>query len=251
MLKVVVIGSGNVAQHLIKIFKNSGQINLVQAFSRKAETLLHLLEKEKITSSLADIKDADIYIIAISDDAITGVSEQLSFKNRLVVHTSGSVDMIQLDPKNRKGVFYPLQTFSKNKEVDFSTIPICLEAEYEKDYLLLENLANNISKTVISINSEQRKALHVSAVFVSNFVNHLYTIGDQICNEHKIPFNILQPLILESADKIVKLSPKAAQTGPAIRKDQKTIEKHLDFLSDENQKAIYTLLTNSIQQTNV
>ncbi|OGS74999.1 MAG: hypothetical protein A3G95_05235, partial [Flavobacteria bacterium RIFCSPLOWO2_12_FULL_31_7] len=191
--------------------------------------------------------EADIYIICVTDNAISDVSNQLPFENRLVVHTSGSTDFDVLDAKNKRGVFYPLQTFSKNKTVDFSEIPICLETENASDYLIVEKLAKSISNSVYKIDGKQRKAIHVSAVFACNFVNHLYEIGNEICVENNIPFEILQPLIEETAQKIKTLSPKDAQTGPAVRNDSKTIEKHIDFLTDENQKEIYKILTKSIQ----
>jgi predicted short-subunit dehydrogenase-like oxidoreductase (DUF2520 family) len=164
-----------------------------------------------------------------------------------VVHTSGSAPMESLNPNNRKGVFYPLQTFTKGKEVDFTSIPICIESQFNSDYTILKKVADSISDKVFIINSGQRRSLHVSAVFVNNFVNHLYTIGNAICDEHQVPFEILQPLIRETAEKIVTLSPSEAQTGPAKRNDKTTIEAHLNFLSDENHKNIYKLLTQSIQ----
>ncbi len=250
MLRLVIIGSGNVAQHLAKAIGYSGDATLVQVYARHPEKLARLLPENKVVSSMEDIAEADIYIISVTDDAIAEVSSQLPFEGRLVVHTSGSVALEQLDSRNRRGVFYPLQTFSKNKDIDFKKIPICLESEYEKDYAVLEKLANALSDTVYNIDSAQRKALHVAAVFVSNFSNHMYAIGSTICNENDIPFGILNPLIMETADKVNTLSPIRAQTGPAVRHDETTIEKHLDFLKDENQKNIYTILTRSIQKTN-
>ena len=126
-------------------------------------------------------------------------------------------------------------------------IPLCLEAENITDYLVLETVAKSISDAVYSISSEQRKALHVAAVFVNNFTNHLYQIGQEICEEHNVSFDILKPLIAETANKINTLSPIDAQTGPAKRNDITTIKSHLSYLSDENQKNIYALLTKSIQ----
>lgn len=207
--------------------------------------MTHLLDSSKITSDYQSLVEADLYIIAVSDDAIAPISTQLPFENRLVVHTSGSVSIDALDHKNRKGVFYPLQTFSKNKALDFSTIPLCLESE--TDYEFLENVAKSISNEVYKINSEQRKSMHVAAVFVNNFVNHLYQIGNEICEENKVSFEILKPLLLETAQKVLTLTPAAAQTGPAIRNDQKTIASHLAFLTNENHKNTYKLLTQSIQ----
>ncbi len=246
MIKVVIIGSGNVAQHLISAFKKADSIDLIQALARKRESLFHLLDSELIINDYAQLVEADIYIICVSDNAITEVSTQLPFQNRLVVHTSGSVAMEELSNRNRKGVFYPLQTFSKNKEVNFREIPICLETQFESDYQILEKVAQSISKSIYEINSEQRKSLHVSAVFVCNFVNHLYEIGSDICNENKVDFEILKPLIQETANKIISLSPNEAQTGPAKRNDNQTINSHLQFLSNYNQKEIYKLLTKSI-----
>lgn len=246
MISIVIIGSGNVAQHLIKSFSTASEIDVIQVFARKPESISHLISLNKITSDYQEFKEADLYLISVSDNAIAEVSSALPFKNRLVAHTSGSFSIDDLDNKNRKAVFYPLQTFSKNKEVNFKEIPICLEAENESDLNLLKKVASQISEKVFEIDSKQRKALHVAAVFVSNFTNHLYEIGNKICEENNVPFEILKPLIKETASKIEMLSPNEAQTGPAKRNDTETINTHLKFLSDENQKNIYKILTKSI-----
>lgn len=231
MISIVIIGNGNVAKHLVNAFLKVDTINVTQINSR----------------SLENIPEADITILAVSDDAIAEVSSKI--KNSLVVHTSGSFSMKNLNNTTHKGVFYMLQTFSKEKEVDFSNVPFCLESEYKEDYFLLENLAKSIGKKVYNINSEQRKALHVAAVFVNNFTNHLYKLGNDICKENNVPFEILQPLIDETAQKIKTLSPEKAQTGPAMRNDKKTIKNHLDLLNDQQQK-IYKILTKSIKNGN-
>lgn len=211
----------------------------------KKKIFIHLL-RLKIIDNLSDLKEADLYIIAVSDDAIENIYNQISVQNKLIVHTSGSFNFQSIANKNRKGVFYPLQTFSKNKKVDFKTIPICIEAENETDFDILEKIAHSVSDKVYKIDFKQRQALHISAVFVNNFVNHLYQIGNSICDKNQIDFEILKPLIKETASKINFLSPEEAQTGPAKRHDFKTIERHLNFISDENQKNIYQLLTQSI-----
>ncbi|UPT70831.1 MAG: DUF2520 domain-containing protein [Flavobacterium sp. JAD_PAG50586_2] len=246
MIRLSIIGSGNVAQHLIQAFSKTTEVELVQVFSRHKEAVLHLLPIEKITSNFGELLTVDVTIIAVTDYAIAEVSGQLPFENQFVVHTSGSFAMEALNDKNRKGVFYPLQTFSKSKEVDFKIIPICLEAQHDSDYQLLKSLAEVISESVYIISSEQRKALHVAAVFVSNFTNYMYQIGAKICKENGLPFDILKPLIQETANKILSLPPTEAQTGPAKRKDTQTINTHLNFLTDEGQKEIYKLLTKSI-----
>ena len=231
MNSVLIIGKGNVATHLYNTFLNVDGIAVTQIGSR----------------SLENVPKARITIIAVSDDAIAEVSSKI--KNDVVVHTSGSVGMNDLKNKTRKGVFYMLQTFSKDKKVDFNEVPFCLEAESEKEYELLENLANLIGKKIYSVSSQQRKIVHVAAVFVNNFTNHLYKIGNDICKENDVPFDILKPLIKETALKIDELSPEKAQTGPAIRKDKKTIKNHLNLLNSEQQK-IYKILTKSIQNGN-
>jgi predicted short-subunit dehydrogenase-like oxidoreductase (DUF2520 family) len=246
MIRVSIIGSGNVAQHLIVAFSKTADIELVQVFARNGAALAHLINPDKIYTNFNDVIAADLFIVAITDDAITEVAAAIPFSNELVVHTSGSVSIEAIDNKNRPGVFYPLQTFSKSKEVDFKTIPICIETKNEKDFQILEKVAKSISNTVYKINSEQRKALHIAAVFVCNFVNHLYQIGNNICIKNDLPFDILKPLIQETANKILTLPPNQAQTGPAKRKDTQTINAHLSFLSDENQKEIYKMLTKSI-----
>ncbi len=167
-------------------------------------------------------------------------------KNQLVIHTSGTLALDALDNKNRRGVFYPVQTFSKSKEVNFNTIPVCLEAENDVDFQTLVTLAKAVTHSINNVNSQQRKALHIAAVFVSNFTNHLYQIGNEICIENQLPFDLLKPLIQETANKIVTLSPAESQTGPAKRRDTETVNAHLGFLTNENQKEIYKILTQSI-----
>lgn len=250
MIKISIIGSGNVAQHLIQAFAKSTQVTVVQVLARNRSAIAQLIEASKIISDYKLLVKADLYIIAVSDDAIAAVSEQLPFKNEYVVHTSGSVPLEDLSDNNRKGVFYPLQTFTKGKEVNFRTIPLCLESQFIYDYDLLKRVGNAISDKLYTISSEQRKALHVAAVFVNNFTNHMYSIAGAICEENRISFDIMKPLLQETADKALLLSPEAAQTGPAIRHDQTTIEQHLSFLEAPLQREIYQLITKSIQDNN-
>ena len=246
MISIVIIGTGNVAYHLISSLSKAQNIDIIQVFSRTQKTLDLDFPQEKIVSDFTQLKKADLYIISVTDNAIKDVASQIPFQNQLVVHTSGSSSIDYLNAKNRKGVLYPLQTFSKNKSIDFSEIPICIEAENEKDFKILEEVAKSLSSKIFRIDSNQRKSLHVAAVFVCNFVNHLYELGNQICEENEIPFEILYPLIEETATKIKTLSPKDAQTGPAKRNDTETINLHLNSLTDDNKKEIYKLLTKSI-----
>jgi predicted short-subunit dehydrogenase-like oxidoreductase (DUF2520 family) len=247
MIKVIILGSGNVASHLIKAMEANDAIDLVQVFARSKKSIENLINSSKITTSFSNLKDADIYVISVSDKAIEEVSNQIPFIDKLVVHTSGTMDFRVMHPKNKRGVFYPLQTFSKSKEIDMKSVPFCLETENVEDYKTIENLAKSLSNSVYAINGEQRKSLHISAVFVSNFVNHMYQIGNALCEKNKVPFAILQPLIEETANKIKMLSPTEAQTGPAIRNDEPTIQKHLEALENPTYKELYQKITLSIQ----
>lgn len=244
MISVVIIGSGNVAKHLIKAFIRIDNINLKQVYTRNPKDEALLKNTVETTNDLSSIKEADITIIAVRDDAIANISSQI--KNPLVVHTSGSVEMKALKNASNKGVFYPLQSFSKQKDINFKNIPICLEAEHKHDLIKLEKLASLLQGDVYYLSSLQRKKIHVAAVFVNNFTNHMYTIAHDICEEHNVPFDILKPLILETSDKIKKLTPKDAQTGPAKRSDAETIKNHLNLLS-ETQQELYLKITQSIQ----
>lgn len=246
MIKIVILGGGNVATHLAKAFTKTKNISLVQVFARNLEQIKFLQNKVDITNDIKLLADADIYIIAVSDDAIAKIAAKINKKKSLVVHTSGSVHINTLKNNGRKGVFYLLQSFSKDKKINFDDIPFCIEAENKKDLETLEQLAKAIGKKVYHINSEQRKSIHVAAVFVNNFTNHMYKIADDICNKHQVPFEILQPLINETAKKTTKLTPAEAQTGPAVRNDQETILNHLNLLNKQQQE-IYKLITKSIQ----
>ncbi|WP_339888910.1 DUF2520 domain-containing protein [uncultured Flavobacterium sp.] len=247
MIKVVLLGSGNVASHLIKSMEVNDAIDLVQVFARSKKPLENMIDSSKITTSFGDLKEADVYVISVSDKAIEEVSNQIPFTNKLVVHTSGTMGFDVINPKHKRGVFYPLQTFSKSKEVDMKSVPFCLETENVGDYKTVENLAKSLSNSVYAINGEQRKSLHISAVFVSNFVNHMYQIGNALCEENNVPFAILQPLIEETGNKIKTLTPTDAQTGPAIRNDEPTIQKHLEALENPIYKELYQKITLSIQ----
>jgi len=249
MISIVLLGAGNVAMHLFKAFNKANNIIVSQWYNRSLEPLQPFKNDVEIINDLSKLKEADIYILAVSDDAVASLSAKLPFENKLIVHTSGSVNIHHLDKKNKRGVFYPLQTFSKEANVDFAEVPICLEIEYKQDLKILKDLATAINSSFHKVNSDQRSALHLAAVFVNNFTNQLYRIGHEITESKSVDFNILKPLIKETAHKIDTLSPYLAQTGPAKRNDTKTIKKHLNALDKNIHKDIYELMTKSIQET--
>ena len=249
MISIVILGTGNVAKHLFDAFTAQNGVEIVQVYGRNQNALSYFNNQINTTSDLSNIKEADIYLIAITDDAISEVSRLLVGKKGLIVHTSGSIPMNALPHKHRHGVFYPLQTFSANRKVNFKEIPICIESENEEDYELLNELASVISDKVIQIDSDQRKALHLTAVFANNFTNHMYHLAQEICTENDVPFELLFPLINETAAKIQDLSPLDAQTGPARRNDTGTLKKHLAQLKHKKHKKVYTLMSKSIRKT--
>ena len=166
----------------------------------------------------------------------------------LVVHCAGGVSIDQLEGTLRKGVFYPLQTFSKDQDLSFDQLPFCIETTDPKDQILLSNLARAMGGIPHKINSQTRTQMHIIAVLINNFGNHLLHLGSKLLKEHDISFKIFHPLIEETYQKALKSGPEKTQTGPAIRDDQKTIEKHLGLISDENIKKLYLNLTSSIQR---
>ncbi|VAV84557.1 FIG137884: hypothetical protein [hydrothermal vent metagenome] len=245
MIKVVLLGAGNVAFHLAKVFDLTPNIDFVQQFRRNNKNDGDFQATTLKTDKIDKLASADIYVIAINDDAITDFSKQLNLTKGLVVHTSGSMPLSALACKANKGVFYPLQTFSKEQSIDFKSIPITIEAENKEDTKLLFQFAKSISKHVYEINSSQREKLHIAAVFANNFTNHMYSIAKEICDSSHINFDILKPLIKETSEKVQKVDPKLAQTGPAKRNDQKIIKKHLSQISGQ-EKEIYALISKSI-----
>lgn len=247
MKTINIIGLGNVAFHFIQKINTLPNYKLQQVAVRNRENAKGIVVPDQIVTQISDLQTADLTIISVSDDAIELVSEAIPYQSQLVVHTSGTTSMEVLKAHNRRGVFYPLQTFSKSRKVDFKNTPLCIEAENKNDEEELKALAFEISEKVYKISSEQRKSLHVAAVFVSNFVNHMYSIGSKICEENEVPFEVLHPLIQETATKIKTLAPLQAQTGPAIRKDEITLKAHQDFLKNETYKNIYKTITESIQ----
>lgn len=249
MISVTILGAGNVATHLFKAFCASNEVEVRQWYNRNLDKLQSYKNVVNTIDDLSQLKRADIYIIAVSDDAVSKLSEKLPFSDRLVVHTSGSVNVYDMDKKNRRGVFYPLQSFTKSTKIDFKQVPICLETLVKTDYKILKKLASSISLTVKRINSDQRAALHLGAVFVNNFTNQLYRVAHEITESTGAEFDLLKPLILETANKVQDLSPYRAQTGPALRNDKKTIRAHLNLIENQQHEAIYKLITQAIQKT--
>jgi len=251
-LNIILIGSGNVATQLGIAFKNA-QCNIIQVYSKQKSTSSKLakLLKCKSTNNIKSINlSADIYIIAINDDAIKDVAKQLKLKDKIIAHTSGSIDMIALKSTSSNiGIFYPLQTISKSKTIDFSKTPVCIEANNNTTLAILNSLAKKISNNIYVLSSNQRKQIHLAAVFACNFTNHLYIIAEKILQKNKLPLSILYPLIEETAIQIQKQSPTLLQTGPAKRGDKKVMQQHLQQLGvDKELKQLYQLISKQIAE---
>lgn len=248
-MKIVFIGSGNVATHLATALKSSGN-EIVQVYSRtrvNAEWLACKVGSEPV-DGLGDLcRDADLYIFSVKDDALPQIIAQMPQTTGVWAHTAGSIPISVFSTYHKEnGVIYPLQTFSKERKVDFKEIPIFIEGSNTDTAQLLKGLAEKISGNVQLLPSEKRRVLHLAAVFACNFTNHIYALASEIMGEEGLPFHLLNPLIAETAAKAAVMDPHAAQTGPAVRFDEVVMQKHLALLNDPMKKEIYALLSKSI-----
>lgn len=234
-MKIIFIGSGNLATNLAMAFKQLGH-DILQVYSRTIESANALAIKLD-TAATNDIKeirnDADLYVFSVTDTALPTLIPQISQgkEDKVFIHTAGSMPLsVFKDQVQNYGVLYPMQTFSKTREVNFRTIPCFIEANNDKAQSVLFSLANELSDKVYLLTSDERKYLHLAAVFACNFANHCYALSADILNRHNIPFEVMLPLIDETALKVHALSPIEAQTGPAVRYDENVMQKHLDLL---------------------
>lgn len=238
-MNVSFIGSGNLAWHLAPALDNT-EFSVREVYShqnKNAEALVKRLYSAKVRASL-DFSDSTskIFIIAVPDDVIEDIANEISLPDdAILVHTSGSqpLNVLAYSLTSRIGVFYPLQTFTKGRKVDFSEIPLFIESGDSATEKVLSKMAGAITKKVYRISSAQRIALHVAAVFASNFTNHMLTISQDVLRENKLEFDWLKPLIAETINKSLSLGPEESQTGPAKRGDLETLDKHVAFLQEE------------------
>jgi len=251
---IVFIGAGNIATSLAKALYSNG-FRIVQIFSRTEEAAKALAQKveAEYTTELSKVTiRARLYIVALKDDAFVELLPQIieNKGNALLVHTAGSIPMNIWEGKvSRYGVLYPMQTFSKERDVDFREVPFFIESNSVDDMKLLKAIASVLSDRVYEADSEQRKSLHLAAVFTCNFTNHMYALAAELLKKYHLPFDVMLPLIDETARKTHLLEPFRAQTGPAMRYDMNVINKHLDMLVDEPEmREIYRLVSESIHQ---
>ncbi|MDY6487211.1 Rossmann-like and DUF2520 domain-containing protein [Acinetobacter faecalis] len=254
-MRISFIGAGRVAYHLAKALGSQHQV--VQIYSRtfeKAEWLSLQVQAQAISNFENINTDIDLMIIAVSDQSIKGVIEQISpyLKDVCIVHTSGSTHLNVLAKTHDKcGVFYPLQTFSLEREIDWENTPLFIEAANKQDLENLVYLANSLSNKVYSYNSEQRLSLHLAAIFACNFSNYCYDMAKQIVAAKHVDFSLLYPLIQETANKALANNPKDMQTGPAMRGDENIIQMHQEMLKQEKREdlqEVYALLSQQIIQ---
>ncbi|MEE2700167.1 MAG: Rossmann-like and DUF2520 domain-containing protein [Bacteroidota bacterium] len=241
MQKIILIGSGNVAHHLATALYDVGH-QILQVISQSKKNAAALAQKVNADSEtdLEKIKKADFTIVAVNDDAIAEVVSKIH--NMPIAHTSGSVSIENV------GVLYPVQTLSKEVALNIKEVPFCVSSTDKVFEKVLLNVAKSISKKVVQIEQEQRKTLHLAAVFACNFPNHMYAIAEQLLAKSNLDFELLKPLITETANKITSNAPKDVQTGPAKRKDLQTINNHVNLLDNEDLKKIYKLITYQIQK---
>lgn len=249
MIQVVIVGSGNVAFHLHRAFLKAHGVALVQLYGRTSASFSDFDQSVPKACTLSELAQADLYIIAVSDDAIQGVFEQIRSLKGLIVHTSGSFNFESKTDGNRTGVFYPLQTFSKTRELNFAGIPILVEAAHPEDLGFLRTIAKSIGALPENSTADARNAVHLAAVFANNFTNHLFFLASDICAKHGLNSKLLYPLIQETVAKLEILSPKDAQTGPARRGDRTTQIRHVELLASGIHQELYKLIAHSIQKT--
>ena len=251
--RTVIIGSGNLAEALARAVTGSGA-ELVQVFARNAARgkTVAALAGTQWTADPAQLAGADIYLISVSDKAVAELAASLPLPaGAVVAHTAGSVPLEALPAKFRRAVFYPLQTFTKGREADFSQIPVFLETDDPALRPALEAFARGLSQRVVWADSACRAKVHLAAVFACNFANHMYAVGERIVRSAGLPFEVLKPLIAETAAKVLDAaSPADVQTGPAVRNDIPTKTRHCALLDDDLQlKNIYSIISNSIWET--
>lgn len=253
-MNITIIGSGNVATHMAAAFKNAGH-RIVQVYSRNvqhAALLAYHVGAEAIDNLDQVNPDTGLFVVSVKDDAIAAVVKALAIHEKLIVHTSGATDLntlLNLTPN--AGVFYPLQTFSKIREVNFRSVPLCLEGANDNILAQLKQLAFTISNNVYAVDSAQRKILHLAAVFACNFPNYLYGVARDLLAQNQMEFDLLRPLILETAQKVLEQEPRNVQTGPAVRNDEGTMAAHMQLLSDMPMlQEVYTLLSQGIIKNN-
>lgn len=239
-ININIVGTGNVGYHLNLAFKSNTDIDVLTVDPHSLKGLS---------------PDADVIILAVSDNAITSVSNQIFDKlnyeeidrTPIIVHTSGTTPINILEKFKMFGVFYPLQTFTKGLNLNYKEIPILIEGSDETTSAVLKNIASSISKNVKYVDSEKRRILHLASVLSCNFVNHMWTLSENILKDHDLDFSLLKPLIKETAKKAFNISPSQTQTGPAMRKDFNTIDTHLNLLASyPDIHKIYSDLTKSI-----
>lgn len=245
MIKVVLIGSGNLASHLSHALIDAPNVELIQRLSKNNTNSRYFDSAVPVINEFSALSKADIYILAVNDDAIADVSKNLNHVQGLVLHTSGSVAMNTLDPNLRRGVLYPAQSFSLDKQIDFKKVPLAIETENIEDHKLLTSLASELSDRIYELDSEGREKLHVAAVFANNFSNYMFYCAEELCHQAGISFDILKPMIMETAIKVQDLSPSESQTGPARRNDKLTINRHVEQLKGDK-KVIYKNVTDAI-----
>ncbi len=252
-IKLSFIGSGNLAWHLAPALENAGFV-VTEVYSRNprhAEDLTERLYQAEVKRNLDFSTSASsVFIIAASDDATEDIATEIVLPDEcFLLHTSGSqpLDVLQFAATENTGVFYPLQTFTKSKRVDFRTVPIFLESSNEETSRLMTTLAKAISSDVRKITSVERQALHVAAVFASNFANHMLTLSKDILQQNNLDFNLLKPLITETFNKSLMNGPDRSQTGPAVRGDLEILDRHIAFLqNDKTMAEIYRIISQDI-----
>lgn len=243
---IVLIGTGKVASQIgLAFHKNNIHLKGIWGRNHSKATHLATLLNTQLITDLTMLSSNILCLVCVKDSAIQEVIDKIS-QTVKVAYTSGSIQLSNIKPRSNLGVFYPLQTFSSERNIDFTNIPILIESENNVFREELLHLAQKISSNVRIMDSKQRYELHIAAILVNNFSNYLYLLAARHLNTHSIDFDLLFPLIKETAEKLKYLPPKQAQTGPATRGDSAIIQQHLSTIKDDEIKSIYELFSTLI-----
>lgn len=247
MIRLVLVGTGNVSIAIAKAVRKNSNIRLVGVIGKKNKLNADYPINASYTNDPNKLPDCDLILIAVQDQVIEDVSNQLPSHQAVVAHTSGASSVELLSAHKHRGVWYPIQTFSKKSHLNWENIPVCWEASTSKAQEILQKLATSIGvKTTVPLDQQKRTVLHLGAVLVNNFSNSLYESAYQLFAKHQLHFDLLKPLILETAHKIIEQTPAESQTGPARRGDKKTIEKHMSLIEDTALLELYKTFTNQL-----
>ena len=251
MITISLIASGKLSYNLSKVFSNNENFRIIEIYSRQKKNTNLFNEKIKFTDKIENLKKADFYFILCNDDSIKEISKKINVNGGMVLHSSGTININILSNHKNYGVFYPLQTFNFHNKLNFTDVPVLIEANTKKNLDKLKKLCELLNTTFKVIDSKDRLYYHLAATFANNFTNHLLSVTDEIINKFNLNKDFFIPISNQTIQKFKENKSKESQTGPAIRNDVKTIKKHERILENSNYLNLYKIITESIKKNDL